>query len=362
MCSIFAISDLSGLFVIDCVCVFRYLVMNISFGLLVGVAIMAWIYFIWRSYNFLQIIYLSSIIILPLFSNYMLGYSFDSPYLCCRLASQLSQVQSLELDLQCRVFTIAGMAKTRSMTRNQNHDNDASSSSRKRIASCDNGDGAPWSDLDHHLLFLVMMQLGVIDFVAFSGVCKSWRSLALDNRKIFMASRPPMLISISHRSYKKECYLQDFEGRKFKTILPRSADRICVGITCGYLILFGWKTKDFRLVNPITRHELHFPCFPYNASTNLKDVRAGTRTWNHVSSTFPFFALIAFKGKIYTLNMGCRLCEMRLNPEPKLTLLQTKILDFPKVVMLCPELISLGENLYLMNRELRDSYKVYELD
>ncbi|CAH1419662.1 unnamed protein product [Lactuca virosa] len=274
------------------------------------------------------------------------------------------------------------------MTRNQNHDDDASSSSRKRIASCDNSDVAPWSDLDHHLLFLIMMQLGVIDFVAFSGVCKPWRSLALDNRKIFMASRPPMLLSISDRSYKKECHLEDFEGRKFKTILPRSAGRICVGITCGYLILFGWKTKDFRLVNPITRHELHFPCFPYNASTNLAKVRgilvfsplvsgwafvmlhrftyqlwfsiAGTGAWNHVSSTFPLFDLVAFKGKIYTLNMGYRLCEMKLNPEPKLKLLQTK--NFPKVVMLCPEFVSLGENLSLMYRGLGDSYKVFKLD
>ncbi|XP_052626859.1 uncharacterized protein LOC128133447 [Lactuca sativa] len=280
------------------------------------------------------------------------------------------------------------MAKTRSTTRIQNHDHVASSSTRKRIASCDKSDEASWSDLDHNLLFLVMMQLGVIDFLAFSGVCKSWRSLALDNWKIFMASRPPMFLWISDRPYKKECYLEDFEGRKFKTILPRSAGRICVGITCGYLILFGWKTKDFRLVNPITRHELHFPCFPYNARTNLKEVRgilvssplvsgwafvmlhrftyqvwfsiAGTGAWNHVSSTFPFFDLVSFKGKIYTLNVGCRLCEMRLNPEPKLKLLQTK--NFPKVVMLCPEFVSLDENLCVMYRELGGSYKVYKLD
>nr|KAJ0213349.1 hypothetical protein LSAT_V11C400174500 [Lactuca sativa] len=225
---------------------------------------------------------------------------------------------------------VVGMAKTRSTTRIQNHDHVVSSSTRKRIASCDK----------------IMMQLGVIDFLAFSGVCKSWRSLALDNWNIFMASRPPMFLWISDRPYKKECYLEDFEGRKFKTILPRSAGRICVGITCGYLILFGWKTKDFRLVNPITRHELHFPCFPYNARTNLKEFRGIL-----VSSPL---------GKIYTLNVGCCLCEMRLNPEPKLTLLQTK--NFPKVVMLCPEFVSLDENLCVMYRELGGSYKVYKLD
>ncbi|CAH1450126.1 unnamed protein product [Lactuca virosa] len=48
------------------------------------------------------------------------------------------------------------------MTRNQNHDD---ASSVKRIKSCD-----PWSDPNHDVLFLVMMQLGVFDFLAFSRV------------------------------------------------------------------------------------------------------------------------------------------------------------------------------------------------
>ncbi|CAH1412058.1 unnamed protein product [Lactuca virosa] len=57
-----------------------------------------------------------------------------------------------------------GRATTRSMTRNQNHndndDDDASSSSkkRKRFKTCDNGGGEHWSDLNHHMLCIVMMQ------------------------------------------------------------------------------------------------------------------------------------------------------------------------------------------------------------
>ncbi|XP_023759294.1 uncharacterized protein LOC111907720 isoform X2 [Lactuca sativa] len=281
---------------------------------------------------------------------------------------------------------LQGMAKKRNMTRNQNCDG-SSSSSWKRF----NDGVAPWSDLDHNLLFLVMMQLGVIDFLAFSGVCKKWRSLALGNKKIFMASRPPMLMSISDPSYKKKeckCCLEDFEGRKFKTILPHAAGRICVGLTCGYLILFGGETKDFWLVNLITRHELHFPCFPYNASSDVARIRgilvfspsvsgwvfvvlrkfsrqiwfsiAGTRAWNRISSTSLAIDLHAFKGKIYTVNIRCRLCEMRLTPEPKLTLLQTK--NLPQPGFLFPEFVNLGEKLYVIDRGLKDSYTVHELD
>ncbi|CAH1416165.1 unnamed protein product [Lactuca virosa] len=175
------------------------------------------------------------------------------------------------------------------------------------------------------------------------GVCKSWRSLALSNRKRFMASRPPLSVIISPspppmsmcisrpRAYNNTCYLTDFEGRKFKTIIPHSASRICVGLTCGYLILFGRKTNDFWLVNAITRHQLHFPCVPFYVNgfpySRVKAIlvfsplvswwwfvildesthiiwftRAGKGAWNHVYSTFPIIDLHYFKGKIYTLN------------------------------------------------------------
>ncbi|KAL7607325.1 hypothetical protein Lser_V15G16136 [Lactuca serriola] len=275
--------------------------------------------------------------------------------------------------------------RTRSMTGNQNCDG-ASSSSRKRV----NGGVAPWSDLNPDVLFLVMMNLGVIDFLAFGGVCKTWRSLARNNKKIFMASRPPMLMSISDPSYEKKewyCCLEDFEGRKFKTILPHAAGRICVGITCGYLILFGGETKDFWLVNLITRQQLHFPCFPFNARTDLARIRgilvyspsvsgwvfvvlctfscqiwfsiAGTRAWSRIS-TFLTIDLHAFKGKIYTINIGCRLCEMKLTPEPKLTLLQNK--NIPQPGFFFPEFVSSGENLYVMDRGFKDSYTVHKLD
>ncbi|CAH1414949.1 unnamed protein product [Lactuca virosa] len=103
------------------------------------------------------------------------------------------------------------------------------------------------------------MQLGVIDFVAFSGVCKSWRSFAFSYMNKFMASRPPMFMFVDEFENDEEwcCHLKDADGRKFKTVVPHSAGRsICVGVTCGYIILYEHRTHDFWLVNLITRHEL----------------------------------------------------------------------------------------------------------
>lgn len=79
--------------------------------------------------------------------------------------------------------------------------------------TCDNGDdgAGSWSDLTHNVLFLVMMQLGVIDFVAFSGVYKPWRSFAFSYMNTFMASKPPMFMSTDEGKNNEDdgwcCYL-----------------------------------------------------------------------------------------------------------------------------------------------------------
>ncbi|KAL7605998.1 hypothetical protein Lser_V15G15954 [Lactuca serriola] len=275
------------------------------------------------------------------------------------------------------------MAKTKSMTRSHNED--------KRFKTCDNGGAA---DLNHDVLFLVMMQLRFIDFLAFSGVCKSWRSFAHSNRNKFMASRPPMLMWIHYFSDKNEYCLEDFQERRFKTLFPRSSHRGCVGLTYGYIILFSWETKDFWLVNPITKHELYFPCVPnfdprfmregaravlvfstsisgwvfvmtYRLSDKIWFCIHGKGGWNHVSSTFPILDLHAFKGKIYALNNDWGLYEMSLNPQhPKLTLLE--INNCLKSRFLRPKLVSLaGEKLYVIDHipgKDGDLYRVQELD
>ncbi|XP_023732172.1 uncharacterized protein LOC111879983 [Lactuca sativa] len=263
-------------------------------------------------------------------------------------------------------------------------------------------DDVPWSDLNNDVLLLIMMR-GVVDFLVFSGVCKSWRSLALSNWKRFMVSKPPMFARISPSSmsmcispifsYKKTLCITDFEGRKFKTILPHCVGRKCVGLTCGYLILFGKKTKDFWLVNPITKHQLCFPRVPstvcvypclrlraiffFSPSISwwvlVMVIRftnavwfsiAGEGAWNHVSSPLLIRDIHVFKGKIYTLNNseivrgGYQLCELRLNPHPKLVLLETK--NFLKRRSL-PMFVSSGENLYVLDYS-GNGYSFHELD
>lgn len=136
-----------------------------------------------------------------------------------------------------------------------------------------------------------------------------------------------MSISISTNANEKECYLEDLEGRKFKTILPHYANMTCTGVTCGYLIFLGMKTLDFWLLNPITRNELRSLYVPLKLSIVYESGKAilvfsplvfgwvfvilnrhnnqiwfsiaGKKEWTQVSTSSRILHLHGFKGKIY---------------------------------------------------------------
>ncbi|KAL4585850.1 hypothetical protein LXL04_010476 [Taraxacum kok-saghyz] len=279
------------------------------------------------------------------------------------------------------------MAKTRSMTRNHKHDDDDASIT-KRIKTCHNDSVAPWSDLNHDLLIVVMLKLEAIDFASFSGVCKPWRSLALSNKSMFMASRPPMALSVREKHFKKKFFLEDLGGKMFKIQLPRTGGSFCAGVTCGYLVFFGAKTRIFLLLNPITRHGICFPKVPSNLVPHKEGVRvilvfspstslwvlvvvcrfstkiwfsiAGKGEWDYVSSTFGIVDLHEFKGKIYALDTESCLYELRLDPKPTLMLLNTKNVLESDLMFL--EFVSSGENLYAVECFNFYRYKAHKLD
>ncbi|KAL4585848.1 hypothetical protein LXL04_010474 [Taraxacum kok-saghyz] len=248
--------------------------------------------------------------------------------------------------------------------------------------------GGPWSDLNHDLLTLVLMKLEAIDFRSFSGVCKSWRSLALPHKSMFMASRPPMALS-KHPNEKKEYSLQDLGGNIFKIRFPKIGERACAGVTCGYLVFFTFKPRDFLLMNPITRHAIRFPKVPRNLAPYKEGVRAilvfspsrsawvfvllcrfeceiwfsiaGKGEWDNVSVDSGFIDVHEFKGKIYAIDHKYCLYELIIDPEPVLMLLNNTNLgqsDF-----LFRQFVSSGEDLYAMESYYwLYEYKFYKLD
>ncbi|KAK1424960.1 hypothetical protein QVD17_20302 [Tagetes erecta] len=230
-----------------------------------------------------------------------------------------------------------------------------------------------WSNLCHDILLLIIPHLGVIDFILFSCVCKLWRMIALSNRNMFMLSQPPLHVRFSKQAAKrKQCFLEDIEGRKFKTILPRSSERTCIGSVSGYLIMFGRETCDFRLVNLITRHELRFPRFPFQIGPVPESFRCAlvfsptTRSWvfvvsirlsrrvsfafsskcdrwTHLCSDFLILDLQFFQGKVYALSNGISVIEVRLGSTPALIQVLAKTMLTAELMF--PEFVTLGGKL-----------------
>lgn len=135
---------------------------------------------------------------------------------------------------------------------------------RKRKRTCrrlGNGDGGVWDLLPNDLLVSVLMKLSVIDYISFSGVCRSWRSTSIYIRKFFMERQQPLVV-VRPRYSKKACVLYNmFDGKSWKAMLPDLPCKNLVGLSCGYLITIDRNT-GFWLVNLMTRHELHFPSLP----------------------------------------------------------------------------------------------------
>ena len=126
----------------------------------------------------------------------------------------------------------------------------------------DNSNWRPWSELPEALLYLITKWLGAIDYIMFGCVCRTWRLYFLAYRQEFMASQPPLAVFLPIR-FKRDFYFYNiFDHMRYKTKLPNISGKFCSGTTCGYLILEdNYKRPDSQiwLLNPFTRHELHFP-------------------------------------------------------------------------------------------------------
>ena len=100
-----------------------------------------------------------------------------------------------------------------------------------------------------------------MDYLSFSGVCKSWRSASIAFRKYCMERQQPLVV-VRPKYSKKSCVLYNmFDLKSYKTMLPDLPCKKLLGLSCGYLITTDGNL-GFWLVNLITKHELCFPVLP----------------------------------------------------------------------------------------------------
>ncbi|XP_021299338.1 uncharacterized protein LOC110427998 [Herrania umbratica] len=250
--------------------------------------------------------------------------------------------------------------------------------SRKRRAI--EGDNcSQWSELPAVLLELILNRLGAIEFLIFACVCKPWRAVAIALKQEFMASHGPLVFLMPTKA-RKYCYFYNiFDDRLYRTALPHLAGNKCLGFTCGYLVLGNSEMKkkeaDIWLVNPFTRHELHFPRPPKPyahvilASLAKSDSESILVAFSRLQHPFLQFCgsgdfnwtvleyavdhwmitdVAVFKGKIYVLTSHGEVGTLNLSSSPKVALLHVKhaqVKDFERMEW---EMVKLeGQMLFL---------------
>ncbi|KAA8517262.1 hypothetical protein F0562_017555 [Nyssa sinensis] len=120
------------------------------------------------------------------------------------------------------------------------------------MADCD------WSRLPYDLIATIANQLTVIeDFLAFSGVCRSWRSV-YRNRNWTPGPQFPWLMLSENRNETTRCFFSFFKNKRLVSSLPEARGRRCWGSACGWLITIG-VDLEIHLLNPITQICIDLP-------------------------------------------------------------------------------------------------------
>ncbi|GMY13514.1 F-box protein At3g56470-like [Fagus crenata] len=225
----------------------------------------------------------------------------------------------------------------------------------------DNSNWRPWSELPEDLVHLITKQLGAIDYLMFGCVCRGWRFYTVAHRQEFMAYQPPLVVFLSTHA-RKACYFYSiFDQRSYKATLPNLIGKSCFGLTCGYLVMEDKKKRGHSqiwLLNPFTRHELHFssPPNPYTSvilaslATPLREFviianscwypslqfcRSSDVNWTvydyndkfkgGATDDYRWFVdLVVFKGKIYVFTNLGEIGVLNLNSHSYVTLLEVK--------------------------------------
>ncbi|KAF8412279.1 hypothetical protein HHK36_000240 [Tetracentron sinense] len=127
---------------------------------------------------------------------------------------------------------------------------------------------ANWSELPNDLLGLIAQRVIIYeDFVAFGGVCKSWRSVAV-KQNFTPSPQLPWLMLPEQKNSDTRTFFSLSKGMVHERPLPEARGKRCWG-SQGWLITFS---IDFNisLLNPFTRLQIQLPphhTFKYHYDT-----------------------------------------------------------------------------------------------
>lgn len=120
---------------------------------------------------------------------------------------------------------------------------------------------ANWSELLHDLLILISKRItSYEDFIAFGGVCTSWRLAATKPNFISKSPQIPWLMLAEKETNHKN--LREFfipsKGKIHKVMLPEASKRRCLS-SRGWLLTIGENGVDANLMHPFSRVQIQLP-------------------------------------------------------------------------------------------------------
>ncbi|KAI3444324.1 hypothetical protein Pfo_000989 [Paulownia fortunei] len=117
---------------------------------------------------------------------------------------------------------------------------------------------ADWSKLPYDIIHKVAAYLMAIeDFLAFSAVCCSWRSVYLA-KQWHQAPQVPWLMFCGNENCSNRSFISLYRNKVYNSELPEAHGRRCWGSSSGWLVTLGNDLK-IHLLNPFTRVSISLP-------------------------------------------------------------------------------------------------------
>ncbi|KAK6149040.1 hypothetical protein DH2020_016565 [Rehmannia glutinosa] len=117
---------------------------------------------------------------------------------------------------------------------------------------------ADWSKLPYDIIHKVATYLiSIEDFLAFSAVCSSWRSVYL-TKQWHQHPQVPLLMLCDNENSSARSFISLYRNKVYKSELPEACGRRCWGSSSGWLVTLGNDLK-IHLLNPFTRVSENLP-------------------------------------------------------------------------------------------------------
>ncbi|KAL3534657.1 hypothetical protein ACH5RR_003118 [Cinchona calisaya] len=153
---------------------------------------------------------------------------------------------------------------------------------------------ADWSQIPYDIVQMIGVRLDAVeDFLAFSAVCRSWRSI-YSTRKWTPGPQVPWLMLSDNENSNRRSFFSLYREKVYELELPEAHGRRCWGSNDGWLVTIG-SDLEIHLLNAFTRVRMRLPApstfkflFDVVVDWQLAFTNPGYASWITVEESFQY--------------------------------------------------------------------------